>query len=92
MNKLEQFNDLQKFRRILNTFGYIIPTNAEFYIVKHGEEWHKGLIGMKVGGYTHSCHVDSTNYIVLFFCDDDGKTRIGKYDDYLDIEKLNENH
>lgn len=44
--------------------GIVIPNDAEFYqVVKDGR------IGMKVGAYTHSCHVDTSDFVVLLFVD-----------------------
>lgn len=51
-------------KKELRSRGFIIPTDAEFYIVGK-----TGRVGMKVGGYTHSCHVETTDIVVLFFGD-----------------------
>lgn len=60
-------NNVDNFKNLLHTFGFIIPKDAEFYTVKEKDENYE-KIGMKVGEYTHSCHVDTTDfYILLFF-------------------------
>jgi hypothetical protein len=55
-----KMTELGKFKRLLNTFGFMIPENAEFYKVLES-----GKIGMKVGGFEHSCHVESSNIVIL---------------------------
>lgn len=53
-----------RVRKELNSRGIIVPINSEFYrVVKDGR------IGMKVGAYTHSCHVDTSDFVVLLFVD-----------------------
>lgn len=66
-------NDLEKFKRCLKSFGFIIPKDAEFY------KTEKNGIGMKVGHYVHSCHVDTTDIYVLLHIDEDGKTKVKEY-------------
>ncbi len=51
----------------LNSMGYITISpnhleNSRFYEFKKDKET---IIGMKVGQYTHSCHVDSSDIYVL---------------------------
>ena len=51
---------------IFTNKGYIINRETEFYKTFDNLE----MIGMKVGQYSHSCHVDSSDFVVLLF--DDG--------------------
>lgn len=52
------------FKKELSSRGIIVPIGAEFYrVVKDGR------IGMKVGEYTHSCHIDTMDFVVLLFAD-----------------------
>lgn len=53
---------LKKFRQ----YGYQINTGDIFYkVIDNGQEqW-----GWKVGQYTHSCHIDTTCFVVLMFID-----------------------
>lgn len=77
---------LQEFKRDLETFGYIITENAEFYKVITNDK-NQGKIGMKVGEFIHSCPIEQTNFIILFFID--GYTSfIKEYSDYLQIELI----
>lgn len=41
----------------------MFSASNKFYITKDFK------CGVKVGGYTHSCHVDTTDYIILLFED-----------------------
>ncbi len=43
----------------LQSKGYVIPDKAEFYKDRNGN------VGMKVGEYIHSCHVDTTDILIL---------------------------
>jgi hypothetical protein len=77
---------LQEFKRDLETFGYIVPENAEFYIVKTNDK-NQGKIGMKVGNYSHSCHIEQTDFVILFFIDG-YKSFIKEYSDLWEIELM----
>lgn len=80
--------NLDKFKILLDTFGYVIPKNAEFYLVQYHDE-NKNKIGMKVGGFTHSCHLGGTDFIILFFMDEKiNNYHIKEYSDLWDIEKI----
>ncbi len=51
-----------------NTFGFQVPSNAKFFkVVKNKTETPS--YGMLVGHFTHSCHVDTTDFVVLLFPD-----------------------
>lgn len=58
MNKLQ-------LASIFTSKGYIVNNEAEFYKTFDNPE----RIGMKVGQYSHSCHVDSSDFVVLLFED-----------------------
>lgn len=52
---------LDSFRRM----GYICPAGAAFWRIKSVKDGYTGLYGMQIGRYSHSCHIDSTDFIVL---------------------------
>lgn len=80
----QSLSPLEKFKHNLNTFGFLIPEFAEFYKVTEN-----GKIGMKVGGFTHSCHVESSDVIILFHMDEDSNHFIQEYWGCWDLEKIN---
>lgn len=49
-------------------FGYVVPKGATIWKVRDLERG--GAYGMEVGGYEHSCHVDTTDFKVLLVVDD----------------------
>lgn len=66
----------------LRARGFIVPADAEFYVVGK-----TGRVGMKVGGYTHSCHVETTDIVVLFFAN----SNLGDaeaFDGYMEATKI----
>jgi hypothetical protein len=50
-------------------WGYIVPKGAKIWRLRDLE--HQGAYGMEVGGFEHSCHVDSTDFKVLLVVDGD---------------------
>ena len=55
---------LRKYRRL----GFIVPPGSKFwcYTTLDGKkEW-----GLQTGAYTHTCHIDTTDYIVLLIIKD----------------------
>jgi len=53
-----------------NHFGFQVPDKVNFWKIR-GPLSHKGFgaYGMEVGRYVHSCHVDTTDLIVLLVVD-----------------------
>lgn len=52
----------EQLRKLFSRFGY--ETNrANVWRVVWGD--HRGCYGLQVGSYVHSCHIDSTSFIVL---------------------------
>ncbi len=54
----------EELLKVYSGYGYIVPEDAKFFRIRTGE--HDGCYGFQVGFYEHSCHVDSTDFIVLF--------------------------
>lgn len=55
-------------------WGFIVPKDAEFYKVSASAPAHRDEVGhicfgMKVGEYTHSCHIDTMELTVLLIVD-----------------------
>jgi hypothetical protein len=51
-------------------FGFEVPKGAEFYkISEFATKRGHACYGMKVGAYVHSCHIDTTDFIVLLIVD-----------------------
>lgn len=60
----------EEILRDFTGFGYEIPKGAEFYKVsEHASKRGHSCYGMKVGQYTHSCHIDTTDLTVLLLVD-----------------------
>ena len=60
---------LEEAKDNLKRYGFTISKNAKFWEVHMNSSPHKGMIGMEVGRYEHSCHIDTTDLIVLMFVD-----------------------
>ena len=75
----------EQFITELQARGFQFSSKNEYYKVKSSGKYNN-LIGVKVGEYVHSCHVDTTDLIVLMFLD------LGNefFDSFIDlwIEKL----
>ncbi len=65
--------ELEQFKKNLNDYGFTIQKDAKFWEV-HSVGPHNGMVGMEVGRYEHSCHVDTTEIVVLLFVDLGGDT------------------
>lgn len=48
-------------------FGYTVPKGVKIWRVYPSGEKKQGGYGMEVGKYEHSCHIDTTDLIVLLF-------------------------
>ncbi len=53
----------EKVLRAFTGSGFEIPKGAKFFKIGTGDDI--GLYGMQVGSYVHSCHIDTTDIIVL---------------------------
>jgi len=51
-------------KKQLSSHGIVVPVGAEFYLVVKD-----GRLGMKVGSYTHSCHIETSDFVILLFAD-----------------------
>lgn len=50
-------------------FGIVIPTGTKFWRISGEHRNDYSLYGMEIGGYTHSCHIDTTDIKVLLVVD-----------------------
>ncbi len=80
--KWAELPPLEKFKTTMHNFGFIIPKDAEFY--KNVD----GVVGMKVGGYTHNCHVESSDVVILFHIDENNNHRLEEYWGCWDLVKI----
>jgi len=66
-------NDKKQLLKVKSEFdgrGYDIPKGVKFYkVTSSRKSKYTDMIGMKVGEFTHSCHIDTTDFIVLLFVD-----------------------
>lgn len=81
---------LETFKRDLTGYGYNIPKDVRFWKINTGK--HMGQIGMQVGQYSHSCHIETTDFVVLvFFKKSDELVRnlkLKAYSDYFDVIEI----
>ena len=70
---------LTEIKKIFQGFGYN-NNNEKFWSVKDIKT-DEVKVGMEVGRHIHSCHIDSTDLIVLMFIDDGRQT----FNDYADL-------
>ena len=70
---------LAELLKVYSGYGYIVPTTSKFWRMCIGE--HRGCYGYQVGRYTHSCHVDTTDFIVLLVNSGKHDFIIDHYDD-----------
>lgn len=68
--------DKKEFIKLLNHYGYQFDSTNEYYINNDIRSENNGKIGVKVGEFSHSCHVDSSDILVLLFIKEDGKTEV----------------
>jgi hypothetical protein len=45
-------------------YGYVVKPGDKFWKIRHGKG--EGFYGWQVGQFEHSCHIDSTDLIVLY--------------------------
>lgn len=64
--------NLQSLVKKYRDFGYVVQPGSKFWKFRSPYPCEEGY-GLQVGNYEHSCHVDSTEYIVLLIIGDDGK-------------------
>ena len=50
---------IKKFQKELSSMGYIVA-NPVFYRIRNGNK-----IGVRVGQYVHSCHIETSDIFVL---------------------------
>lgn len=65
--------------KVYSGYGYCVPEGAKFFRIRSGE--YEGCYGWQVGQYTHSCHVDTTDLIVLLVYSNNHKFNIEEYAD-----------
>lgn len=65
--KLAKKHTKEEIIAMFSYYGYIVPKGAKIWRLHDSE--HEGAYGMEVGGYEHSCHVDSTDFKVLLVVD-----------------------
>ena len=58
----------QELIKQLTGFGFDVPDNAKFY--KFRDKSETFCYGMQVGQYSHSCYIDTTDYIILLIVKD----------------------
>jgi len=54
----------QKLVDVYSGMGFLLPDGSKFWKI-NGLGKDEGLYGLQVGSFIHSCHVDSTDLIVL---------------------------
>lgn len=67
--KLSKKHTKEEILAMFYKWGYIVPKGAKIWRLRDLD--HEGAYGMEVGGYEHSCHVDSTDFKVLLVVDGD---------------------
>jgi hypothetical protein len=72
---------IQNLKDNFQKFGYIVPAGAQFFTFGESKKAY-----MKVGGYSHSCHVDSTDFHVLLGVSVDGKPELQSGHDFNCVE------
>jgi hypothetical protein len=69
---------------VFSAFGFLLPKGSVFWRVKEGE--NRGLYGFEVGRYTHSCYIETTDFVVLLLYVPNYHTQVKEFDD-LSLEK-----
>lgn len=59
----------EEILKLFYHFGYEIPPRTKFYKI-YAPGKSMGAYGMKVGEFVHSCHIDTTDLIVLLVIDE----------------------
>ena len=70
--------NIYELLKIFGGYGFVIPTTSKFYRINGGK--HRGCYGYQVGRYTHSCHVDTTDFIVLLVHTDEHRFVVDNFD------------
>ncbi len=68
----------QEIISLFNKFGFFVVHRDKLRV------WHDietGVYGVEVGRYWHSCHVDTTDFIVLLIINENGHTRVQDFHD-----------
>lgn len=87
-DNVEWRNTTKTYDELLKCFsgyGYVIPTEANFWRVWSAE--YNGCYGYQVGCYVHSCHVDTTDFIVLLLNDKKHNFIVDSFDE-MSLEKV----
>jgi hypothetical protein len=67
--KVAKKHTREEILAMFHQWGYITPTGAKIWRLRDLD--HEGAYGMEVGGFDHTCHVDSTEFKVLLVVDGD---------------------
>jgi len=67
--KLAKKHTKEEILAMFSHWGYIVPKGAKIWRLHDSK--HEGAYGMEVGGYEHSCHIESTDFLVLLVVDGD---------------------
>lgn len=65
--RLERVKSKEDIFEEFSKFGYIIPNGAKIWRILSGDL--VGAYGMEIGRYTHNCHLDMTDFVVLLVVD-----------------------
>jgi len=68
--------DKKEFIKLLNSYGYQFDNTNEYYINNNCGSENNGRIGVKVGKFSHSCHVGDSDILVLLFIKENGETTV----------------
>lgn len=66
--KLAKKHTKEEIIAMFSHFGYTVPKGAKIWRIRDLE--HEGAYGMEVGGFEHSCHIETTDFKVLLVVDD----------------------
>lgn len=73
----------EKIIAMFTGFGYEVPKGTKIWRIRpHGDKQNGGY-GMQVGVVEHSCHIDSSTFLVLLVIDANGIDK--------DVEMLSDN-
>lgn len=72
----------EEILRNFTSHGFIVPKNSTIWKIdyKDGQEYD-GYYGLEVGRITHSCHIDTTDFIILMIMDKNGNAKFDYYSD-----------
>ena len=65
--KLDKKHTKEEILAMFYHYGYGVPKGAVIWKITDLE--HGGAYGMEVGAFSHSCHIDSTDFKVLLVVD-----------------------